>query len=212
MHYISLIIKEQLMKKFLLIGLIVGLVLVLVGGGGVVYARVVGNDNNAKVTLNTAQNQNKNVVPYGPHGMMGENYPYGPGGMMQQYGYGPGGMMGGRGYNFDQGKGLLHDYVISAFAKAIGLTIDQVSTRLANGETLRDIAIAQGTAVADLPALANQVRKDALNQAVADGVLTQTQADNMLQRMENNPGFGFGPGFGFQDCPMWDNDESQPSY
>ena len=201
------------MKKFLLIGLIVGLVLVLVGGGGVVYARVTGNNNNTATAQTRVQNENKNVVPFGQNGRPGVNiYRFGPGGMMNQYGYGPGGMMGGRGYKFSQNEGLLHDYILSAFANAVGLSVDQVNTRLANGETLRDIAIAQGTTVADLPALANQVRQDALNQAVADGVLTQTQADNLLQKMNNNPSFGFGPGFGFQNCPMWDNDESQPSY
>jgi hypothetical protein len=201
------------MKKFLLIGLIIGLVLVLVGVGGVVYARVSGSNNSTATTQNKIQNEDKNVVPFDQTGRPGINiYRFGPGGMTNQHGYGPGGMMNERGYRFNQNEGLLHGYVISAFANAVGLTVDQVNNRLADGETLRDIAIAQGTAVADLPALANQVYKDALDQAVADGVLTQAQADNLVQKMNNNPGFGFGPGFGFQNCPMWDKDESQPSY
>ncbi len=47
------------MKKFLLIGLIVGVILILVGGAGVVYARVRNLDNNATVTLNTIQKGDK---------------------------------------------------------------------------------------------------------------------------------------------------------
>jgi hypothetical protein len=115
-------------------------------------------------------------------------------------------MMSGRGTG--QYSGVMHDYMISAFASAVGLTVDEVNTLLAKGETPAQIAIAQGKTEADLPALWTQVRKDALNKAVADGVITQAQADLMLGRMNNYPGSGFGPGFG--DCPMWDGDETQP--
>jgi hypothetical protein len=208
------------MKKFLLIGLIVALVLILVGGAGVVYARVRGLDNNANVIVTAVQNSNKIIrqFEYGP-GMMGQyGNGYGPGGMMG--GYGPGvnvsprgfgtGMMGGRGLQIGRGAGIMHDYMISAFAKAVGLTVEDVDTRLANGETPKEIAIAQGTAVADLPALWAQVRQAALDQAVADGVITQAQADRMLEHMNEYSGPGFGPGFGGNDCPMWDGDEAQP--
>jgi hypothetical protein len=155
---------------------------------------------------------------YGPGGMMGGrangNCPYGnsdgygPGGMMGRRGnnFGPG-MMGGRG--FAQGKGILHDYMISAFAGAIGLTVDEVNTRITEGETLKEIAIAQGTTDAQLTELITQVRQDALDQAVADGVITQTQADLMLERMNQYSGQGFGPGFNMGDCPMFDGDEAQ---
>ncbi len=95
--------------------------------------------------------------------------------------------------------------MISAFASAVGLTVDEVNTRLTNGETLKEIALAQGKTEADLPALATQVRKAALDKAVAEGVITQAQADLMLERMNNV----MGSDFGFGDCPMWDNDEVQ---
>jgi hypothetical protein len=139
-----------------------------------------------------------NGYGYGPGGMMGEN---GRGGMMGEYGRG--GMMGGL-----RGQGIMHDYMISAFAGAVGLTVDEVNTRLSNGETPREIALAQGKTAADLPALWQQVRQDALNAAVAAGVITQAQADVMLEHMNNYSGEGFGPGFG--NCPMWDGDEAQP--
>lgn len=202
------------MKKVLLIGLIVALVLIVVGGAGVVYARVRGLDRNTVVTLNSPQIGDRIIQPFitgpggtirnygnrlGPGGMMGG---YGPGGMMDWYGYG--GMMGGLGIR--RGAGIMHDYMISAFAKAVGLTVEEVDTRLAKGETFKEIAIAQGTAESDLPALANQVRKAALDQAVTDGVITQAQADQMLEHMNNLQGLNFD----FGDCPMWDGDEAQP--
>lgn len=189
------------MKKVLIIGLIVALVLIIIGGAGIVYARVRGVATNTVVTANTTQNGDKIIRQFG----------YGPGGMMGGYGngYGPGGMMGGRGNGFGpgmmgrRGTGIMHDYMISAFASSVGLTVEQVDTRLANGETLKQIAIAQGTAEADLPALATKVRQAALDKAVADGVITQAQADLMLERMNNYSG----QGFNLDNCPMWGGDE-----
>jgi hypothetical protein len=213
------------MKKFLLIGLIIALILIVVGGAGMVYAKVRGIGNVTAVTINTAQNGDKIVQQfgYGPGGMLGRNgNRYGPGGMMggDKNGYGPGGMMGERGFNsggmmhgYDAGitcTAKMKDYMISAFASAVGLTTDEVNTRLTNGETLQAIALAQGKTEADLPALWTQVCQDALNKAVADGVITQAQADLMLQHMKNYSGPGFGPGFGFNNCPMMDGDEVQP--
>jgi hypothetical protein len=203
------------MKKFLIIGLIVAFVLIIVGGAGIVYARVRGLDNNATVTVNTTQNGDKisrqGQFGYGPGGMMGEyGNSYGPGGMMGGRGYGNGpGMMGGRGTGIQRGAGIMHDYMISSFAFLVGLSVEDVDTRLAKGETPKEIAIAQGTTEDQLPALFTQVRKNALDLAVADGVITQSQADLMLEHMNNYSGQGFGPGFGLGDCPMWDGDEVQ---
>ncbi len=125
----------------------------------------------------------------------------GPGGMMKGWG----GVMGGCGFGNLRGQGFMRDYVISAFADAVGLSVDQVNSRLANGETLKQIAIAQGTTEASLPALAQQVFRAALDKAVADGVVTQAQANLMLEHMNNF----MDQGFSLNNCPMWDNDESQ---
>ncbi len=138
---------------------------------------------------------------------------YGPGGMMggRGNGYGPGGMMGRRGLDAARGEGPMHEYMISAFAEAVDLTAQEVETRHEAGETFKEIAIAQGIAEADLPDLLVQVRTAALNGAVADGTITQAQADLMLEHMNNYMGPGFGPGFksGFDGCPMLDGDEEQ---
>lgn len=156
---------------------------------------------------------------FGPGGMM-QGYRYGPGGMMQGNAYGPGGMMGGRGNGYGprgmmggrgldaaRGEGPVHEYMLSAFAEVVDLTAQEVETRREAGETFKEIAIAQGIAEADLPDLLVQVRTAALNAAVADGLITQAQADFMLERMENRREQGFGPGFG--SCPMMDGDEEQ---
>jgi hypothetical protein len=159
------------------------------------------------------------VQGYGPGGMMGRyvngscpggyNNGYGPGTMMQ--GYGMGGMMGRRGLGVARGEGLMHEYMISAFAEAVDITVEEVETRLADGEPLTEIAIAQGITEDQLPDLLTQVRQAALDAAVADDVITQEQADIMLDHMNNYMGSGFGPGFGrgFDGCPMLDGDEFQ---
>jgi hypothetical protein len=212
------------MKKFLIIGLIVGLVLIIVGGAGVVFAQAQGNAEINTVTVTTGQYGGKSIQQYGNGGPKSGNgiivvpggqgidngilIGPGRGGVMgpKGNGYGPGGMMGGRGMG--QYAGVMHDYMISAFASAVGLTVDEVNTRLSNGETPTQIAIAQGKTEADLPALWTQVRQEALNKAVADGVITQAQADVMLQHMNNYAGPGLGPGFG--NCPMLGGNETQP--
>jgi hypothetical protein len=226
------------MKKVLIIGLIVGLALVLIGGAGVVFARVQGVNNTPELTI-TASERGVGIVRefnYGPGGMMPG---YVPGSVMQRYiqdgvlldngngtcpggdgfGYGPGGMMGGRGNacgrgmiggrGIARGEGLMHEYMIAAFADALNLTADEIESRLEDGETLKEIAIAQGTTEEQLPDLFTQVQQAALDQAVADGVITQVQADFMLERMNNYDGEGFGPGYNRGNCPMWDGDEAQ---
>jgi hypothetical protein len=212
------------MKKFLLIGLIAALALVIVGGTGLAFARAQNIEKSAITSVEITQNGGRIIrqFGYGPSGMMGgDGFGYGYGGMMggDEFGYGVGGMMGGRGNNIGpgmmggrgarlaRGAGIMHDDMISAFADAVDLTVDEVNTRLESGETIREIAIAQGFTEEQLPDLVTQVRQAALDKAVADGDITQAQADLMLEHMNEYIGEGFGPGFGSGTCPMLDNDE-----
>jgi hypothetical protein len=106
-------------------------------------------------------------------------------------GYGPGGgMMGGRG-----GYGPMHDYVEQALAAKLGLTEAQVEEQLTAGKSMYQIVLDKGIAEADVPALLTEVHKTAFAKAVADGVVTQAQADAMFQRMSAD-------GFNFANCPM----------
>ncbi|MDX9990417.1 MAG: hypothetical protein RBS68_00080 [Anaerolineales bacterium] len=80
--------------------------------------------------------------------------------------------------------GSLHTYRLEAFAAKIGLSVDQVTALVTDGTRLREIALANGVAQADLPAFMQEVHQATLDAAVADGVLTQEQADLIAQRAE----------------------------
>ena len=105
-------------------------------------------------------------------------------------GYGPGGVGGGR-----FGMGQIHEYVEQALADKLGMTKADVETALASGKSMVQIAVDKGTQAADLNALLTDVHKTAFAKAVSDGVMTQAQADAMLQMMTSN-GFSFSDGSG----------------
>jgi hypothetical protein len=92
------------------------------------------------------------------------------------------------------GGGLMHDYVEEALAGKLGITEADVESALASGKTMYQIALDNGIAEADVPALLTEVHTAAFDKAVADGVITREQADFMLQRMTS--------GYGFGNCPM----------
>jgi hypothetical protein len=73
--------------------------------------------------------------------------------------------------------GKLRGYMLQAVADKLGLTADELTSKLSDGQTLVDIAQEQGVAEDDLPTLLKEARSDALQVAVSDGVLTQEQAD-----------------------------------
>lgn len=160
------------MKKYLIIGSVVLVALVALAAGGLVYAQ-------------TQTPPSRDVQPFSG---------YGPGMM------GRGGMMGGwRGQSDADSYGPLHEYMLAAFADALGLTPEEVQTRLYAGETMWQIAEAEGIEADALRDFMIGVRTQALNAAVEDGVLTQEQADWMIERMAQMPMFGLGGGRG--SCP-----------
>jgi hypothetical protein len=121
------------------------------------------------------------------------------------YGYGRGtGMMGGRGMggnggamgNGVVGEGILHDTMISVAAQKLGISVDDLNARLAKGETMAQVASSKGLTAEQFTALMKDARTQAIDQAVKDGKLTQTQADWMKQRggAIGNGGMGNGGG------------------
>ena len=100
------------------------------------------------------------------------------------------GMTGGRG-----GYGPVHDYVEQALAAKLGLTEAQVEADLAAGKPMIQIALDHGITQENLAAFMADVHKTAFAAAVKDGVMTQAQADAMLQRMSQR-------GYGTGTCPM----------
>ncbi len=143
------------MKKILLSILAVAVVAVALGTAGFVYAQT-----SAPRTPGTG-------TGYGA-GMMG-----GRGGSMA-------GMMGQGTGSGDQ-DGWMHDSMIAYFAQSLGISVDDLNARLANGETMAQIAVSKGLTTDQFIAWMTAARNQAIDQAVKDGTLTQAQADWMKQ-------------------------------
>ena len=97
-----------------------------------------------------------------------------------------------------EGAGVLHEYFVAALADRLDMTVEAVETSLASGDTMYEIALNAGIPEAEIPEMLLEVRQAALDAAVADGVLTQDQADWMASRMGRHMQFNGTPG----TCPM----------
>ncbi len=78
--------------------------------------------------------------------------------------------------------GSLHEYMEKALAEKLNLALATVESEFDAGKSLYQIATDHGITQANLPAFMVEVRTQALEAAVSDGVITQTQADWMVQR------------------------------
>ncbi len=103
---------------------------------------------------------------------------------------------------------------LDAAATYLGLTEAELRAELEDGKTLAEIAKAEGKSVDGLVQALVKEAKARIADAVADGRLTQAQADDLEEDLEQRindlvngelrgpgPGFhhGFGPGYGFHD-------------
>jgi hypothetical protein len=98
----------------------------------------------------------------------------------------------GRGPMMQNGGGTLHTFMATEFARKLGINVNDVNTRLANGESMYDIAISEGVTAEEFPALMTEVRSKALDAAVKANVITQEQADWMKARGFGRGGLGNG--------------------
>ncbi|MFQ5576005.1 MAG: hypothetical protein ACE5G8_03350 [Anaerolineae bacterium] len=73
----------------------------------------------------------------------------------------------------------LEEAMHTAIAEALGLTVEEFDAARADGQTLWQIAEAQGVDLNDVWSAMNEVRQEAIQQAVDDGLITQEQADWM---------------------------------
>lgn len=111
------------------------------------------------------------------------------------------GMMGARGGMMGQaGSGLLHDYMIAGFAQAFNMSVEELQARIDAGDTMYTVALELGYTQETFTELMVTVRTDAINQALADGVITQEQADWMLSRLAQRQAAGFGTASGAGTC------------
>lgn len=85
-------------------------------------------------------------------------------------------------------------------AGALGMTVEELQDAKAAGQSLAEILEAQGLDFATYRDALQQAYEDAVAQAVADGVVTQEQADQLL----TGPGLGgFGGRHGFGGRPSF---------
>lgn len=99
----------------------------------------------------------------------------------------------------------MHDLMIETVAEATGLTVNEIDTRLAEGERLVVIALDAGMTVESFYDLMAETRTAFLAEAVDAGWITQEQYQWMLERKENTP---YGRGFG--GC-HWFDAEGDPT-
>jgi hypothetical protein len=98
--------------------------------------------------------------------------------------------------------GLLHDLMISAFAEALDMTVEELETSLAEGKTLAEIA---GLPLDEFRALMVEIRTQVHDQAVEDGLLPGSQSGWVnsrgggMGRFGSNRGGGQGL-YGSGDC------------
>ena len=81
-------------------------------------------------------------------------------------------------------------------AEALGLSVDELEAALAGGQSLSDLMTAQGLTAETLQTALQTAYEAAIARAVADGVITQTQADAYLSASPNFGLFGGHHGFG----------------
>jgi hypothetical protein len=106
------------------------------------------------------------------------------------------------GKGFDRGLG--GQVGLEAAANALGMTTEELSAELWAGKTLADIAEEKGVDLVELQATVQAAvqaeretaMREAINQAVENGTITQENADWLLEGLDKGfiPGFGFGLG------------------
>ena len=165
------------MKKLVLIGVVVIVAVLALGVAGFAYAQ---------------EPQPTEPVPFGPGyggGMLGRGA-----GMMGR----GGGMMGRSNQGTEGQYGPMHEYMVGAMAEALGMTDEELDAELAAGKTMWQVAEAKGLSLEDFQKLMIDARTAAFEKMVADGVMTQEQADWMLSRMQGM----WGQGGALGGCPM----------
>ena len=184
------------MKKVLLIG--VTIVAVIALGNVVLASAQVGNQPgqpNATCPVSGYTCPFNGTTPLG-RGMMGGRGMLGANGAYTgtlPYGV-PNGMLGM--HNSMMGANGMHEQVMTAVAKKLGLTYAELNTALQNGQTVAQLAQAKGVSLDALKTAALDAMRTSFAELVKQGVMTQEQADWMLDHMDDMPMFDFAQGFG----------------
>jgi hypothetical protein len=96
------------------------------------------------------------------------------------------------------GKRGMGETELAAAAKVLGMTSEELSTALADGKTLEDLAAVAGVDIQDVKDVISAIHAEEMKAniaaAVADGSMSQEKADWLLEGLDK--GFLDGRGFG----------------
>jgi len=134
----------------------------LVMGGTAVFAQQADNGNNAPIQQ-TDDGTQGNFAPFN----QGNGHQGGP------RGHGNGG---------ENGRLLDREATGEAIANALGITVEELQAAQEEGTTLPELAESLGVDMEVVQAAIEAARAEAIAQAVADGTITQEQADAMAER------------------------------
>jgi len=100
------------------------------------------------------------------------------------------------------GEGPLHDLMIEAAADVLGLETAELEVRLADGDTLYQIALEMGMSVEEFRLEWSEARRTVIETALEDGLIERFQVRRMLARRAHmrdgvRPGLG-----GFRNSPQ----------
>jgi hypothetical protein len=101
--------------------------------------------------------------------------------------FGPGGFGGRERHGFGPGFGPHHGAagaIFPSLAKALGLSAAELRKQLRDGKSIADVAKAQGKSLDDVRTALKADAKAQTDKAVADGDLTQAQADGLLAHLD----------------------------
>jgi len=123
---------------------------------------------------------------------------FGPrGGRGMRGGFGPGGFAGREG-------GVFQEYLDSALAAALDMSLDEFQTMKEDGFNLKDYAVENDMTVEALQNLMKEVHTNAIQAAFDAGAITEDQYNLMMEGLENSDGrLPFGPGFRGQRGSGW---------
>jgi hypothetical protein len=76
----------------------------------------------------------------------------------------------------------MYDLMIEAFADALGMTADEIEAQLLAGETIYQIAVYAGYDVDTFPTLMQEVHAAVVDKALAEGLITEEQAEWMKEK------------------------------
>lgn len=85
---------------------------------------------------------------------------------------------------------FVHESVEEAAASALGMTDAELHDAILSGKTIHDLVEEKGLDPKEFHTTMQTARRDAIQQAVEKGLITQEEADFILQHMDQKPPHG----------------------